>query len=320
MPSVWLNDDSPFHRGEQEAQSRAGMREKMESIGQRVIRDFMIEQHCEFFSQLPFIVIGAVDQNGLPWTSMLAGSVGFLSSPDSRTLRVNAHPIPEDPLANALRPGADVGLLGIDLHTRRRNRLNGRIVDMDSDGFTIQVAQSFGNCPKYIQQRVSSFFEIDGACVAPPRRVMERLDSTAALFIESADTFFISTHYVHDNRSHSHGVDASHRGGMPGFVRIDDDRTLTWPDFIGNSFFNTLGNLMINPRAGLLFPNFETGDLLYVSGRGEVIWESDEIKTFAGAQRLVRLFIDQIIHLTDALPLRWRFEEYSPFLDPSSQV
>ena len=315
---VWLNDDSPFHRGEQEAQSRAGMREKMESIGQRVIRDFMIEQHREFFDQLPFIVIGAVDQNGLPWASILAGSVGFLSSPDSQTLRVNAHPLPEDPLANAIREGADVGLLGIDLHTRRRNRLNGRIVDVVSNGFAIQVAQSFGNCPKYIQQRSLSFFEIGDAYVAPSRRVMERLDSIAASLIQSADTFFIATHYDHDNHSHSNGVDVSHRGGMPGFVRIDDDRTLIWPDFIGNSFFNTLGNLMVNPRAGLLFPNFETGDLLYVSGRGEVIWEGDEIKTFAGAQRLVRLFIEQIIHLPKALSLRWRFEEYSPFLDQNN--
>src|SRR3546814_14766932 len=68
------------------------------------------------------------------------------------------------------------------------------------------------------------------------------------------------------------GADVSHRGGRPGFVRVteDDGRSvLTIPDFSGNQFFNTLGNIAINPRAGLLFVDFATGDLLTLTGRSE---------------------------------------------------
>ena len=132
--------------------------------------------------------------------------------------------------------------------------------------------------------------------------------------ITAADTFFIATAF-RDDANPIQGVDVSHRGGKPGFVRVNDNRTLTFPDFTGNFHFNTIGNLMLDPRAGLLFIDFERGDLLYLTGTAEVIWESDEIRAFAGAERLIRFYIAQGYRVKGSLPLRWSDPDYSPFLD-----
>ncbi|MBI3898843.1 MAG: pyridoxamine 5'-phosphate oxidase family protein [Gammaproteobacteria bacterium] len=313
MPG-WPHDDSPFHRGEQEVQARVGVRAKVESAGRRVVRAFMPEQHREFFSQLPFVVVGAVAADGRPWASMLVGEPGFMNSPDPALLRIDAPPFAEDPIMPGLKLAADVGVLGIELHTRRRNRMNGRIVGRDAYGMTIQVAQSFGNCPKYIQQRAYRRLVSESTTTPQSLQVLPRLDSAAASLIRAADTFFIATHYAAADARPSYGADVSHRGGKPGFVRVDDAATLTWPEFVGNFLFNTLGNLTVNPRAGLLFPDFTNGDLLLLSGRGEIIWDGDELQAFAGAERLLRYRIERIVRLPAALPLRWQLQEYSPFL------
>jgi predicted pyridoxine 5'-phosphate oxidase superfamily flavin-nucleotide-binding protein len=112
------------------------------------------------------------------------------------------------------------------------------------------------------------------------------------------------------------GVDVSHRGGKPGFVRIDDATTLTIPDFSGNNHFNTFGNLEMNPQAGLLFPDFQRGDLLHLTGTATVIWEGEEIRRFAGAERLLRFHLRQGFRVAGSLPIRWSEPEYSPFLEP----
>lgn len=292
-----------FHEGELALQERAGSRARLAEIGPRVIRDHMPEQHREFFAQLPFLVAGTVDAQGQPWASVLAGEPGFVTSPDPRRLRVRALPIAHDPLGANLTDGAPIGLLGIEPHTRRRNRLNGRVASHE-DGFTVDVAQSFGNCPKYIQARRPEFAGGGRAAVA---QRLDALDAPARALIERADTFFIATAHPLAGRSDSpaFGVDVSHRGGKPGFVRVDGDDQLTVPDFPGNLFFNTLGNLAVNPRCGLLFMDFERGDLLQVAARGEVIHSGPEVQAFEGAQRLLRLQIVSALRIVSALPLRW---------------
>ena len=72
------------------------------------------------------------------------------------------------------------------------------------------------------------------------------------LWVCRADTFFIGTGYegpLPDGDGHA-GLDISHRGGFPGFVRIDGPGTLKWPDYLGNLTFTTLGKLL--PRFGPL--------------------------------------------------------------------
>lgn len=310
----WTRTESPFHAGELAIQARLGVQERMDKQGRRVIREFLPEQHRQFFAQLPYVIVGTVDTAGHPWASILVGEPGFLSSPDDRTLQVAAKPLWGDPLAAAIAPGIDIGLLGIELHTRRRNRVNGIVTAAYADGFQVQVGQSFGNCPQYIQARMFEFREADQA-VAKPVYPVEKLSAPEHTMITAADTFFIATAYQAASAGAASGVDVSHRGGKPGFVRIDDDQTLTIPDFSGNCHFNTFGNLELNPRAGLLFVDFDQGNLLYLTGTAEVIWEGAEISTYAGAERLLRFHLERGDRVEGSLPLRWSAPEVSPFLN-----
>jgi len=304
--------ESPFHAGEREAQRRAGVRERAEQAGKRAIRDFMPDQHRTFFAQLPMLLVGSVDSDGRPWASVLAGRPGFISTPDERTMHVAAPPLFGDPLGATLAVGADLGLLGLEPHSRRRNRANGTVMALDDTVVDIRITQSFGNCPQYIQTRTfEATDEIDDIGAPRPLAQFDMLDRATRDLIAAADTLFIASSFKDEATG---GVDVSHRGGKPGFVRIDDGRTLVVPDFAGNSYFNTYGNLLINPRAGLLFIDFESGDLVYLTGTTDIVWDGDEVKSFAGAQRLMRFHLTEGRRVDGSLPLHWSFSDYSPLL------
>jgi ferredoxin-NADP reductase/predicted pyridoxine 5'-phosphate oxidase superfamily flavin-nucleotide-binding protein len=297
---------SPWHEGEITLQRRAGVAERMAEIGPRVLRDHLVQQHRDFYPQLPFVVLGAVDPAGDAWATLRAGKPGFLSAPGTQYLHVAVPPDLDDPAEAGMADGAALGLLGIELHTRRRNRLNGQVRRTDA-GFDLLVGQSYGNCPQYIQLRQFAFVRNpDLPATEPPRR-LEALDDRARAMIQEADSFFVAS-YV-DRADTGRQVDVSHRGGKPGFVRIGADGVLTVPDFAGNLFFNTLGNFLVNPKAGLVFADFATGDLLQLSGEAEVVLDSPEIAAFQGAERLWRFTPRRILLRPAALPLRWRFVE-----------
>jgi uncharacterized protein len=310
----WTHTESPFHAGELAIQARLGFQEQIDKQGRRVIRDYLPEQHQQFFAQLTYVIVGTVDAAGSPWAAILVGEPGFLSCPNVHTLQVSARPLCGDPLTTILTDGIDIGLLGIELHTRRRNRLNGIVTATRADSFQVQVGQSFGNCPQYIQSRMFELKEFDLAAPKPVRE-FSRLGSVERATIAAADTFFITTAYQDEVAGIARGVDVAHRGGKSGFVRIDDDRTLTVPDFAGNHHFNTFGNLALNPRAGLLFVDFELGNLLYITGTAEVIWEGSEVCLYEGAERLLRFRIDRGYLVAGSLPLRWSKPQFSPFLN-----
>ncbi|AYQ27288.1 MULTISPECIES: pyridoxamine 5'-phosphate oxidase family protein [unclassified Polaromonas] len=307
-----------FHEGERAVQARVGaaVRARMAEIGPRVIRDFMPDQHREFFEQLPFIVAGTVDGAGQPWASMLAQPPGFIHSPDAHHLVLRAQPLAGDPLQGTLVDGAPIGLLGLEPHTRRRNRMNGIVRGLSASGFAVEVSQSFGNCPKYIQAREPVYAD-QALSAKPVVHESPQLNDAARRMIELADTLFIATAYKGDDEQagRAGGVDVSHRGGKPGFVRVDADGTLTMPDFFGNFFFNTLGNIAVNPRAGLLFADFDNGDLLYLAVTAEIIWDGPEVEVFTGAQRLLRFKVQSMRLVENSLPLRWGEAELSPVLE-----
>ncbi|MCM8614123.1 pyridoxamine 5'-phosphate oxidase family protein [Accumulibacter sp.] len=302
---------SPWHRGERELQQSVGVAERMEVFGRQVIRDFMPEQHRTFYRQLPFLVIAAVDQAGDPWATLVEARAGLAQSPDARHLQINALPGQGDPAGDALRPGDGIGVLGIELQTRRRNRVNGRVVACDDRQLTLQVEHAFGNCPQYIQARNFSFAGDPAEPFSGRSELLSTLDAEASAMIRAADTFFVASYVDPDGDAGRRQVDASHRGGKPGFVRVDAD-VLTIPDFAGNLHFNTLGNLQVNPRAGLLFIDFATGDLLQLAGRTELVLAGDEVGSFRGAERLWRLHVDKAVRRRRVLKLRWRLEEISP--------
>ncbi|WP_126226635.1 pyridoxamine 5'-phosphate oxidase family protein [Burkholderia ambifaria] len=307
----WELDVAPFHAGELAVQQRAGVTEAAGAAGRRGIRRFMPDQHRAFFAQLPFFVLGGVDAHGQPWATLRVGMPGFVTAPDARTLHIDGDALPGDPLAGAWQPGAPLGGLGIEFDTRRRNRVNGVVRAVDGGALTIAVEQSFGNCAKYIQGRKPTFVAREGDA-SGAADVSERLSDADRALLAQADTFFVASANTSADAGAARGADVSHRGGMPGFVRVDDACTLTTPDFSGNRFFNTLGNLQHDPRAGLLFIDFDSGDVLYVAARAEIVWDGPLVASFDGAQRVVRFHVREVRRTRGALPFRWSVPERAP--------
>ena len=294
-----------WHEGEKRLQEKVGVAEKMALVGQSVVRDFMLDQHRDFFAQLPFIVLSSVDSTGDAWATVLEGSPGFMSSPTPTRLDIAARANPMDPAGQGLADGAPVGLLGIELHTRRRNRMNGVMTNVNS-GLRIDVDQSFGNCPRYIQLRDYAFSWDTDVAPAEQAETLATLDPAARTLIGGADTFFVASYVDREDRRQ---VDVSHRGGKTGFVRVAKDGTLTIPDFNGNLFFATLGNILLNGKAGLLFVDFETGGMLQMTGDAEVIFDSPDLAAFQGAERLWSFRPRKIVRRPAGLALRWTFQD-----------
>ena len=169
----------------------------------------------------------------------------------------------------------------------------------------VQIKEVFGNCPKYIQARVP-----EGEATHDRSGIGRRsaaLSAAQQRAIERADTFFIAS--VHDET----GADASHRGGQPGFVRVDSERRIRFPDYAGNNMFQTLGNLTADPRVGLLFLDFDTGTTLQLTGRAHILWTHERLVDLTGAERAVEVEVDEVVEIEGEGPIGWRFVEYSPF-------
>ena len=296
--------DGPFHAGEIAVQERARVREGATKIG-RSIDDEIAPAAAHFLVQRYTLYLGTLDAAGRPWASQLFGPPGFVGAVDPRTVRVDAAPAPGDPLLENLRADPHVGLLAIDLVTRRRFRVNGTATVGTDGTILVSVAQAYGNCPKYIQRREP--VEVRPARPDPTRVTRYRsLPAVARSQIARADTFFLATAHPAD------GADVSHRGGRPGFVEVASDTRLVWPDYQGNTMFMSLGNVAVHPFAGLLFVDFETGDVLQLTGRAAIDWDAAHAAAVPGAERLVTFDVDEVIAAPAASPLRWRLVEASP--------
>lgn len=276
--------EAPFHRGELLAQQLAGG-----GPPGFAIRDFMPDQHRNFFPLLPFLCVGALDQQGWPLATVLTGAPGFASSPTPHTLAIAADAADGDPARGLLVEGAALGLLGIELTTRRRNRANGVLVR--GDGLLMEVHQSFGNCPKYIRTR--TLLPAPVSASAPVR--FDGLSAEAAALLARSETMFVAT-------ASGGAVDVSHRGGAAGFVQVQGD-TLLVPDYPGNRYFNTLGNLLLEPRCALVLVDFDSGDVLQLQGEAEILWDQLPAGD-AMAQRIWRMHIKRGWLRRAAFPLR----------------
>jgi uncharacterized protein len=292
-----------FHAGELEVQERAGVGRMASKIGGS-IHDTIPPVASAFLEQQRFVVLVTADPDYRPWSSVLSGPPGFARALDPGTVRIDAVPLPGDPLGDNLGVSRFAGLIAPDLSARRRLRLNGRLEQASDGALLIHADQVYSNCPKYIQRRSGE----DGTPERKPEliRRAEALDDKQRDWIRGADTFFIAT------LNPAIGADASHRGGMPGFVAVGGN-LLVWPDYAGNSMFNTLGNIALHPWAGLLFPDFETGSVLQLTGPASIDWDSSRAAEVPGAERLVRFEVEEAVEIAGALPLALRLLEYSPF-------
>ena len=292
-----------YHRGELAAQALAGDTQRATHLS-RSIRAVVPAVAARFLGERRQIVLGAADAAGRMWATMLSGPAGFLDAPDEHTVTVTGHPHPGDPLTTLLLSGsAQVGTIAIEPETRRRMRVNGR-ARPTPDGLSITVDQVFSNCPKYIQKRSS---EVAGAArPAQQGRRGRTLSAGQQNLIGTSDTFFIATADDHGS------ADVSHRGGNPGFVQVLSPTELRWPDYFGNAAYMILSNLELNPAAGLLFPDWDTGSLLLVTGTARTDWSPD-------IERSVTFTVDETVELRGALPLQWSAPEYSPANPPVQQ-
>jgi len=292
-----------FHLGERAVQARAGVEAVAQRVGQSIKASIPPVAQA-FLQAQPFVVVGSMDAHHCVWTSVLTSTPPFMEAVNDHVIRIQAMPIVGDPLADNIGVHATIGLLIIELATRKRMRLNGR-VEPSSDGcLYIAAEQVYSNCPKYIQART-----LDTVVQVGPPSIQrtDRLTGAQRQRVATTDTFFIASTHPHG------GADVSHRGGNPGFVRVQDAHTLAFPDYVGNNMFQTLGNLAVDPTCGLLFIDWAHGTTLQVTGQAVIRWEEDIVAQFAGAQRVVEFMVDTVIEIEQALPFHAASVTYSPF-------
>lgn len=255
--TTMLENAGPFHEGELALQRETGERDAGASNG-RIITDHLLPNAAGFIARQELAIVATIDGDGQPWCSALTGPPGSFTAPDlGRVALARAAGRPDDPLWANLRADRRIGLLFIELGSRKRYRVNGRVADPGADALVVAVGEALGNCPKYITRRHLAVgpARLDSA----PAETGVRLGEAERRIIAGADTCFVASANPGGN------LDASHRGGRPGFVQLRGEQ-LWIPDYRGNSMFNTLGNLRLHPRAGLLFIDFAAGEMLQVTG------------------------------------------------------
>ena len=261
---------NPFHEGELLVQQRAGETAKGEQNG-RIIADLIIKGAFKFIEQQSMVILGSVDEQNV-WASILLGYPGFIRAVDPQTVEFDlkrAFVNPSDRIWKNIKRENRIGMLIIELASRRRLRINGAIAFIAPNKLQLQVTESYPNCPKYIQSRHLSL-NIDALRQSYKSQSGQIITTEQEELIRSADTFFVASFHA------SRGVDVSHRGGNPGFIGVLNRRILRIPDYIGNGMFNTLGNLAINPHAGLVFIDFDRSRTLQLIGKANILWDLED--------------------------------------------
>lgn len=304
-----------YHAGEIAVQERTGER----SVAQRraaMVGDRLVHGARAFLSRQGVAAVSAAGADGSLWASLWCGTPGFLRADEhgERVALISAldHTLPVDPVRAVVQAHAPLGMVVIDFVTRQRLRINGIVGRADRTGLELHVREAFGNCIKYIQRRmrfdddlrVGAIARVEHGCV---------FDRTRQEFIARADTSFVAS--IHPER----GLDVSHRGGHPGFVRVQDERTLRIPDYPGNSMFQTLGNLDIDSRAGLALIDFERGRILSLTGNARSAFGAEDPRhSTAGTGRYWSFTVERWVEFPLPPTMSWMLVERSPFNPPPS--
>ncbi|MEN7548810.1 pyridoxamine 5'-phosphate oxidase family protein [Rapidithrix thailandica] len=303
-----------YHEGEKEVQRKAGEEIQANSNG-RIVTDSIIKGAINFIEKQPMAIVSSADQQGKLWTSLLIGDLGFVSVPSPNRISFDRNMIysdPNDVFFDNIESQPFLGSLFIELSTRRRFRVNGR-ARTDLDKIDVDIWEAYPNCPKYIQQRVVSTPEKFQKTVAG-KDFGTTFTAAISAWIASSDTLFVGS------QSKDQRLDASHRGGQPGFVEVLDGQTLKIPDYRGNSMYNTLGNMVQNPNAGLLFIDFEQQKTLQLTGKAEVFFDqnsADDLSKTGGTGRYWLFTVSDWVITHDHHTVHWEFMSYSPF-NPAS--
>jgi predicted pyridoxine 5'-phosphate oxidase superfamily flavin-nucleotide-binding protein len=298
-----------WHDGEIAVQTRAGVREQAEELT-GMYRGAAEPGMVGFLAQQRFAAVTTIDTQGRTWISPVAGAPGMLTVPDPHVVRLNA-PLIETVLpVDDVRSNPKIGMLVIDFARRIRVRINGEAGFEPDGSIVLRIKQLYGNCSQYIQRR--TVIAPANAPTCANSEVGSRLTDSQQQLIAKADTLFLGSAHPES------GADASHRGGLPGFVRIASPKEISFPDYSGNNMFNTLGNIAVNPSVGLLFFDFDSGRSLQLTGRASVDWDETRAMEFPGAHRIIDIAMEEVREIPEATALRYRFEAYSPFLTQDS--
>jgi len=266
----------PYHEGELEMQRRAGAADLAQRVG-RIIGTDIPAAAAAFLAAQRFVIASTVDRQGWTRASLLGGEAGFAQATSPRTVEITpARGHVRDVRSDIGETGV-IGLLAIDFASRRRIRVNGQAT-LREGAIDVTTSEVYSNCPQYITPRIVHAAAADDAALS--ENMTDALTISQQRWIERADTFFLAT--AHPQR----GPDASHRGGTGGFVRVVSPTVLAWPDYPGNNMFNSLGNLLVSAKAGLLFADFDTGETLQL--RGSAMVHGDETRVVQFDIREVR--------------------------------
>jgi NAD(P)H-flavin reductase len=285
----------------------------------------------------PLIAIGTLDKQGRPWTTLWGGEKGISQPVAQGILGIRCQVVRQhDPVVEELvgkeangevvreeGMGRMVSGLTIDLETRKRTKLFGRMIagalSMREDEATesrqsiaevqlvLKIEQSLGNCPKYLNKKHVELAESNPELVANDPQLPQR----ALDLLSKADLFFLSS------ANHDQDMDTNHRGGPAGFVRVvSNDSTgavLCYPEYSGNRLYQTLGNLKVNPVVGLCVPEFETGDMLYLTGTTSILIGKDAATLLPRSNLVVKITLTAARYVATALPFRGVAGEPSPY-------
>lgn len=299
-----------FHQGELKVQEMSGEALIAQSRT-RMIAPEIMSGVIPFLEKQALLFLSSANQAGEVWISALLGDPGFIQVPSKTELSVLLPYVfssKEDILFKNLKENPELGALVMDFSHRRRFRINGP-AEVDEAGIHLGVREAYGNCPKFIQRRVihamNPFEEVE----AEQSSGVELKESQKA-WISEADTFFLGS------RSLEGKMDASHRGGKPGFVQILNGNTLRVPDYPGNSMYNSLGNMFEQPQAGLLFLDFEQGKTLQLTGKVELQMDQnspEDLERSGGSGRFWTFQIEKWIETRNHHKVDWELIDYSPF-------
>ncbi|KAI1814057.1 hypothetical protein GGS20DRAFT_550376 [Poronia punctata] len=335
-----------WHTGEQAVQRMLGV---PTSRGNPTVQGLK-QAHAYRVYVSPLVAFGTLDDQGRPWVTVWGGEAGFcrpLAAEDEEedvlvaNALVDARFDPVVQLQQAARgspQGKIMAALSIDLGTRDRLKLAGRFLAgatmTEAEGtattttttttgvanlqMAFVVEEALGNCPKYLNKKhivphVPSP-ELVSSALPLPRRALD--------LIGKADLFFIASKYGDDG-----SMDVNHRGGAPGFVRVLRNEegvggggggvlSLIYPEYSGNRLYQTLGNLAENPVAGLVIPDFETGDVLYLTGRTTILAGEQAAEVMPHAKLAVQIDVSEARFVRDGLPFRGSVIDYSPYNPP----
>lgn len=293
---------------------------------------FLSPRAAYVLNEAPLLALGAVDEQGRPWTTIWGGKHGFAGPVGESVIGINSTVDGEyDPVLEALlgdtsedkvveykKKGPIMAGLSINLEIRKRVKLYGsmKVGRVDWKGSSpraqllMDIEGSIMNCPKYLNEKYI-------VPATPTPKLLSnslQLPPEAVTLVEKADLFFISS---------SHGtedMDTNHRGGPTGFVRIlSNDATgavIVYPEYSGNRLYQTLGNLQETPLAGLVFPDFDTGDVLYMTGKTNILVGEDASSILPRCKLAVQITVTSARFVEKGLPFRGIAGEPSPYNPP----